>query len=466
MEAESTPNQSRARHPGPFPRGGGNSRPRGTGGHSYFQTSRHRSQPQWSGEYDQWEDDDSCYFIEEYNYEDDCEFFPASSHGHRQRRPVKGMWQEDIGYGNNRVPSFYFRNREEEESWIQWRKEREQKGEEEAGPSRRQEGRERASSSTEGQSSQNGDRTKVPTRKTTMARDPLLEELCERAVSEKTLSSYKKARKRWQIFCRSGKSNQGTKDLVSFLMVLYREGKSRAGASNALAAISHFSIVKGRADITHDPLVRKIMKGWARVEGPRVDKREPIIECRLKMIMNSLEEVCSDQFECILFRAAFALAFGGAFRISELVPPSKKVTDKGLMYSQVLLQDRKLLVYISRSKTDQLGKGRWFSIEKTSRITCPVKALQDYIGMRPAGGHLLLIHRDLSPMSAFQFRQVLKKAVIANGWDPKKFGSHSFRIGAATEAAMRGETEDRIKGIGRWKSKAYKKYIRPINVTQ
>ncbi|XP_041435768.1 uncharacterized protein LOC121399351 isoform X2 [Xenopus laevis] len=78
------------------------------------------------------------------------------------------MWQEDIGYGNNRVPSFYFRNREEEESWIQWRKEREQKGEEEAGPSRRQEGRERASSSTEGQSSQNGDRTKVPTRKTTM----------------------------------------------------------------------------------------------------------------------------------------------------------------------------------------------------------------------------------------------------------------------------------------------------------
>ncbi|OCT57165.1 hypothetical protein XELAEV_18003910mg, partial [Xenopus laevis] len=105
MEAESTPNQSRARHPGPFPRGGGNSRPRGTGGHSYFQTSRHRSQPQWSGEYDQWEDDDSCYFIEEYNYEDDCEFFPASSHGHRQRRPVKGMWQEDIGYGNNRVPS-------------------------------------------------------------------------------------------------------------------------------------------------------------------------------------------------------------------------------------------------------------------------------------------------------------------------------------------------------------------------
>ncbi|XP_041427099.1 uncharacterized protein LOC121396321 isoform X2 [Xenopus laevis] len=171
MEAESTPNQSRARHPGPFPRGGGNSRPRGTGGHLYFQTPRHRSQPQWSGEYDQWEDDDSCYFIEEYNYEDDCEFFPASSHGHRQRRPVRGMWQEDIGYVNNRVPSFYFRNREEEESWIQWRKEREQKGEEEAGPSRRQEGRERASSSTEGQSSQNGDRTKVTTRKTTRGKE-------------------------------------------------------------------------------------------------------------------------------------------------------------------------------------------------------------------------------------------------------------------------------------------------------
>ncbi|OCT85556.1 hypothetical protein XELAEV_18023727mg [Xenopus laevis] len=245
-------------------------------------------------------------------------------------------------------------------------------------------------------------------------------------------------------------------------MVLYREGKSKAAAITTLAAISHFSITKGRQDITNDPLIRKIMKGWARVEGPRVDKREPIVEYKLKRIMKSLGKVCSDQFEYTLFRAAFALAFWGAFRISELVPPSKKATDKGLMHHQGRMQEGKLLVYIRRSKTGQLGKGTWVGIGKTAGLTCPVKACQDYMRVHPAEGQLLLIHKDSTPMSAFQFRQVLKKAVFANGWDPKKFGSHSFRIGAA----MRGETVVRIKRIGRWQSRAYKKYIRPINVAE
>ncbi|OCT87134.1 hypothetical protein XELAEV_18020829mg [Xenopus laevis] len=71
--------------------------------------------------------------------------------------------------------------------------------------------------------------------------------------------------------------------------------------------------------------------------------------------------------------------------------------------------------------------------------------------VRPEGGSLLLLHEDGSPLSAFQFKQVLKRSVISNGWDPKKCGSHSFRIGAAIEAAMGGESTERIKALGRWK---------------
>ncbi|OCU00315.1 hypothetical protein XELAEV_18006085mg [Xenopus laevis] len=162
------------------------------------------------------------------------------------------------------------------------------------------------------------------------------------------------------------------------------------------------------------------MKGWARIEGPRVDRREPIIECRL---LNSLE---------------------------------KKSLGKGLMFSQVLIYEDRILVYISRLKTDQSGKGKWVRMEETLRVACPVRAVKEYMLVRPEGGKLFLIHKDLSPISAFQFRQVLKKAV---GWDPSKFGLHSFRIGAATEAALRGKKEDRIKVLERWRSKVYKIYM-------
>ncbi|XP_012809048.2 uncharacterized protein LOC105945479 isoform X1 [Xenopus tropicalis] len=446
-----------------FPRGGGNSRPGRAGEYSFLRVPNHRGLPRRPWGDNHWERDDSCYVVGGYydDYVDDydtVDVFPSSSQKYRQRRPESRMC-----YVNDGVPSFYFRNREEEDSWFQWRKERELRRQEEEGSSRGPEGEGRASASADGRTTQK--KEEVPGRTVAAtAGDPLLEELCERSVSEKTLSSYKKAWERWQLFCKSGKSKQGKKELLSFLMVLYREGKSKAAASTALAAISHFSIAKGRPEITHDPLIRKIMKGWARMEGTRRDKREPIIEDRLEKILEVLAEVCSDQYECILFRAAFTLAFGGAFRISELVPPSKKVRDKGLMNRRVLLQEGKVLVYIDRSKTDQLGKGRWVCIEQTSRATCPVKALQEYMKVRPAEGLLLLIHKDSSPMSAFQFRQVLKKAVMANGWDTNKFGSHSLRIGAATEAAMRGDSVERIKKIGRWQSKAYRKYIRPINV--
>ncbi|OCT88242.1 hypothetical protein XELAEV_18016870mg [Xenopus laevis] len=197
-------------------------------------------------------------------------------------------------------------------------------------------------------------------------------------------------------------------------MVLYKAGKSKEGASTTLAAISHFSIAKGKPDIIQNPVVRKIMKGWA-----RVDKREPIIECRLQLILNSLKK----QLSC--------WHLGGAFRISELVPSSKKNLVKGLMFRHVLIQEDKILVYISRSKMDQLGKGRWVKIGETSGVSCPVRAVQEYI----------------------LFRQEKRKSVVANGWDLNMFGSHSFRIGAATEAAMKGEKEERIKGIGRWCSK-------------
>jgi len=46
------------------------------------------------------------------------------------------------------------------------------------------------------------------------------------------------------------------------------------------------------------------------------------------------------------------------------------------------------------------------------------------------------------------------------GISDKGFSSHSFRIGAATSLAMEGVPESRIMQLGRWKSNAYKGYIR------
>jgi hypothetical protein len=46
------------------------------------------------------------------------------------------------------------------------------------------------------------------------------------------------------------------------------------------------------------------------------------------------------------------------------------------------------------------------------------------------------------------------------GLSSNDYNAHSFRIGAATTAAMLGKNYDEIKYMGRWKSDSFKKYIR------
>ena len=45
--------------------------------------------------------------------------------------------------------------------------------------------------------------------------------------------------------------------------------------------------------------------------------------------------------------------------------------------------------------------------------------------------------------------------------DPTGFSSHSFRIGATPKASRQGLPKSIIKWLGRWKSTAYQRYIKP-----
>ena len=45
------------------------------------------------------------------------------------------------------------------------------------------------------------------------------------------------------------------------------------------------------------------------------------------------------------------------------------------------------------------------------------------------------------------------------GLDTKRYKSHSFRIGAASDAALRGFSDAQIRLMGRWLSDAFRQYI-------
>lgn len=191
------------------------------------------------------------------------------------------------------------------------------------------------------------------------------------------------------------------------------------------------------------------------------DTRRPFSVSLLKEICRVTKIVCFSGFESILFKTAFVLAFFDAMRISELLPRSKKSVS-GLLTHHVLVHRAGLNIFIAHSKTDRSGKGVWITLYSCRAVEiCPLRTVKEYLSIRPSGEGRFLGHLDGSPLTGYQFNMVLKKCMLKLGLQAFHFTSHSFRIGAATEAAKMGLDAAIIKRIGRWNLQRFNIYVRP-----
>lgn len=97
---------------------------------------------------------------------------------------------------------------------------------------------------------------------------------------------------------------------------------------------------------------------------------------------------------------------------------------------------------------------------------CPVRSMIDYLNARSVlSSSALFVKADGSPISADYFRGHLNNTLKANSLDPTFYKGHSFRIGAASWASEKGFSDDHIRQLGRWKSDAFRKYIRNVSVS-
>ncbi|KAM3940554.1 uncharacterized protein RB166_000511 [Leptodactylus fuscus] len=288
--------------------------------------------------------------------------------------------------------------------------------------------------------------------------------LVRRSLGESTWRSYGRIWAEWELLTRElygGRSPSDWEDAVLFFVgSAFSSGVSPGGLANQLAALAFWFKFKGYRDFTKSFLVRQAVKGFRRGSRTR-DTRRPLSFQILGDLLGVLGRVCNSDYEVRLFGLAFSLAFFGAFRISELVSPSRG-RPGGLGFSDCWLSGGDLVCRIRRSKTDQLGRGLLVRLCPLSGSpVCPVRCFEAFVQVRPAGGLSLLLHADSSCLSRFQFVQVLRRGLQALGLPSGEYSSHSFRIGAATEAARWGLPPGVIKRIGRWESDRFKIYIRP-----
>lgn len=253
--------------------------------------------------------------------------------------------------------------------------------------------------------------------------------------------------------------------VVLFVAYLSLMGKSHKTASCYVSAIAfRCKILQALPDnYPHSFVVKKMLEGMKRLKGSK-DVRLPITIELLANIIGKLHLVCFSSYEYLLYSAAFSIAFHGFLRIGEIV-----YTKAGQVQQIIGIRDVKIheieqreaiTININYSKTDQSGQGTPIVIKKTDTQICPVQLLKNYLRERPDTNGPLFCHFNGKHVSRYQFSSVLNKALKVNGNKLDRYKSHSFRIGAATAAAARGATDEEIMKLGRWKSNAFKSYIR------
>ena len=90
----------------------------------------------------------------------------------------------------------------------------------------------------------------------------------------------------------------------------------------------------------------------------------------------------------------------------------------------------------------------------------PIHVLQEFLQVRGRIPSTLFSFSDGRPMVRREFDLALKSLLNFCGLDSTQFKGHSFRIGAASAAAIRGESDAQIRAAARWSSDAFKRYIR------
>lgn len=225
--------------------------------------------------------------------------------------------------------------------------------------------------------------------------------------------------------------------------------------SRRLSAIRAAHKIAGFGNPADSPIVDAVLEGISRALGTAPSQKTPALTEDIKAMVDTLDDSLLGQRD----RAMLLVGFAGAFRRSELI---------ALNAEDVTESRDGLTIFISRSKTDQEGKGRFVGIPYGSNpATCPVRAFQDW--KRASGiitGSLWRVIGRKGELSADRLTthavaRIIKRCAERAGLDPANYSGHSLRAGLVTSAAKAGVREsDIMRQTGHKSHDTLKKYIR------
>lgn len=259
--------------------------------------------------------------------------------------------------------------------------------------------------------------------------------------------------------------------LCRYVAFLADSGLKHASIKGYLSALRRMQIVAGAGDpfTASWPLLECTLKGiklrQARSAASRPRQRLPITP----PILRNLREVWERDSlarDNIMLWAACCMCFFGFLRSGEVTVPSMVRYDaeahlsEGDVRLDAASPPQYVQVQIKASKTDPFRRGVTVYLGRTSNDLCPVSAIAAYLVVRGRERGPFFMLASGTPLSREILVRRVRSALEAAGVDASRYAGHSFRIGAATTAALAGLEDSLIKTLGRWESAAYQLYVR------
>ena len=144
--------------------------------------------------------------------------------------------------------------------------------------------------------------------------------------------------------------------------------------------------------------------------------------------------------------------------------PNSYSKHRHLLRRDVAIFQDQLVINIKAPKTDQYEATCQLPVAATGRPTCPVWAMRKFLRKARHAGSLPLFTLKSGQFLTRDHLTRLLRTLLRHCGIPSQqvrgYSSHSLQTGTTTEAASVGLPIWLIQAAGRWKSTAYKCYIR------
>lgn len=297
-----------------------------------------------------------------------------------------------------------------------------------------------------------------------------LSELLHSAISEGSRKTYTRAWKTYvefySEFCDSHYAllPVSVNNLAVFISYLSARKFASSTILTYVSALSYVHKLGNFPDPTKNFLVQKLLAAHSKLHSSP-DVRLPITRRVLQLLVLALNNTNSSAFQRLPYQTMFLVAFYGFFRVGELtakganLKPLLQIQDLHFHFKQNFVTSATIVIKDFKHNTNRRPFSVFLERAEGTEL-CPVSYLYRYSSIRGSSPGPLFCFADGSPVKTGQFTQQLQQALTFCGLDSAKYKSHSFRIGAASWAAERGLSDAQIRHLGRWKSDAFKLYIR------